>query len=226
MKRLRYLPALCVFLSGYLPLVLVLIVLDFDWVRFEPRSPVLLFGVLLVALGSALFTSLHLRYAGYRNDVRLKLVDVEERSGDLLAYGIPYIAGFAGVNVSNAGQLAALAIVIWLIFDFTYRTRSVVMNPYLVWLRYRAYSARVEYAGGKTESVVILSSSPLRGGDSFDFCLISPSCYLRCEPRRTQNNAPSTTETETIRPPERSTTRLSDQESRPPQRHAGGALSG
>lgn len=184
MQKLALIPAFLVFLSGYGPLGLIFAAKDLD-VSKAPyfHHPVLLLILLLAFLFSIAFTRWH--FKKYSNDEPLKVIEIEDRSGDLISYSIPYIAGFSGIAIGDVGEMLAVIIVLGVVFHATYSTQSVVINPMLATLGYRMSTARLEYRGGRAVKATILSNEPLDVGESYRLRKISDFCFIHTKENNT-----------------------------------------
>ncbi|MDD3179820.1 MAG: hypothetical protein PHQ04_05640 [Opitutaceae bacterium] len=175
-QQLKPLPAFVVFLSGYLPLALLVAVLDWNWEDLSFNSPWTVGSVGAAFALSCIFTGLHFRH--YAKGERLKVRSVQDRSVELLNYAIPYIAGFAGIDTGNFGHIGAMFLVLWVVFYVTYKTHTVVVNPFLLSLGYRLYDLEFEWPDGKVSTTMAVSKLPLTVGTTVRGRNISTSCII------------------------------------------------
>lgn len=188
-KKLREPVAFLVFMSGYTPLALILAALDFNpqhkyyfdhyWMHW---GIVALFGC------SVIFTRWH--FKKYRKGEPMEVVEIEARSGDLLNYCIPYIAGFAGVAVGDPGQMVALFAILLTIFHVTYKTQSVIVNPFLAELGYNLYTATLKMEGGDSVRATVVSKEVLYSGSRCRLVNIANAYYIHVQkkPEPGRNN--------------------------------------
>lgn len=193
MKKLDPVFAFIVFLSGYSPLWLVLALLDFNFETGLPNSPWLIGSLFVIFAGCCIFTWCH--FTKYDEGDPVTVIDIEDKSSDLVNYGIPYIAGFAGSDVASLGKLLAIGVVLLVVFFVTYRTQSVVVNPFLVARGYRMSSATIIFKSGYRQRATVLSTDrdPIEEKGSYFFTPIADCCYIRTRRRNPlqSSNAPN-----------------------------------
>lgn len=176
-QQLRPLPAFVVFMSGYWPLALVITVLDFDFGKLEFTACWTVAAV-LVAFGSACwFTARH--FVHYAKGDRVKITATKDRSVELLNYAVPYIAGFAGMETGSLGKVLAMFIVLWVVFYVTYKTHTVVVNPFLLSLGYRLVDITFTRMDNNAPgSVLAVTKFDVAPGDEVRIRSIATSCVL------------------------------------------------
>ncbi len=155
MQDLRAHYAFIVFLSGYSPLGILIALQDFDFKTLEPSNGGLVIAILALFLVCTRFTAHH--FKSYEGGLPVRVSDIERRSSDLLNYAIPYVAGFVDISVSEWGQMLSTLFLIWIVFYVTYKTQTVVVNPFLAELGFSMHSAVVSYPGGRVENGIIIS---------------------------------------------------------------------
>ena len=174
--QLKPLPAFVVFLSGYWPLGLIVAALDFDWTGFQLRTPWTVGAMIAGFIAACIFTAWH--FSHYQKGDRVVLKQVKDRSVELLNYAVPYIAGFAGVETGNLGHIAAMLLVLWVVFYVTYKTHTVVVNPFLLSLGYRLYDLQFDWNDGSRGEALAVSRYPLSPQSIVRIQNISTSCVL------------------------------------------------
>ncbi len=175
-QQLRPLPAFVVFLSGYWPLALIIAALDWNWEELSFKSPWTVGAVVIAFVGSCIFSALH--FTHYTKGDRLKVVGVQDRSVELLNYAIPYIAGFTGLDTGSLGDILAMIVLLWVVFYVTYKTHTVVINPFLLSLGYRLYDLDFEWVDGKPGKALAVSKLELTPGSTVRARNISTSCVV------------------------------------------------
>ena len=176
MQQLRPIPAFVVFLSGYWPLALVVAALDFDWIELRFGAPYTVFPVLAAMALSCAFTAWH--FTRYQKGDRVTVTGVADRSVELLNYAVPYIAGFAGIDTGNLGHVFAMLLVLWVVFYVTYKTHTVVVNPFLLSLGYRLFDLEFKWGNGESGKTLAVSRLPLAVDGEIRIRSIATSCAL------------------------------------------------
>ena len=176
-QQLRPIPAFLVFMSGYSPLGLVIAALDFDFAKLEFNSPWTVFAVVAFFIAACIFTARH--FVHYTKGDRVTVKRSEDCSVHLLNYAMPYIAGFAGFDTSSPGNVLAIFIVIWVVFYVTYKTHTVVVNPFLLGLGYRLKTiSYVQNESDETISTLAVTKFQVATGDTIRIRSIATSCVV------------------------------------------------
>lgn len=175
-QQLRPIPAFVVFLSGYWPLAVIIAALDWNWEMMCFKAPWTVGAIAASFIAACVFAALHFAY--YTKGDRLKVISAQDRSVELLNYAIPYIAGFTGLDTGNLGHIIAMIVVLWVVFYVTYKTHTVVINPFLLSLGYRLYDLDFEWNDGKTGKVLAVSKFELTAGETVRARNISTSCVV------------------------------------------------
>jgi hypothetical protein len=175
-QQLRPLPAFLVFLSGYWPLALVILALDWDWDKLEFGAPWTVGAVVAGFVISCAFTVWHFNH--YQTGQRVKVISAKDRSVELLNYAVPYIAGFATMETDRLGHVIAMLVVLWVVFYITYKTHTVVVNPFLLSLGYRLLDLEYERTDKTRGEVMAVSRWPIEASQSVRLRSIATSCAL------------------------------------------------
>lgn len=174
--QLRPIPAFVVFLSGYWPLALIVAALDWKWDEMEFGTPWTVAAIIAGFILACAFTAWH--FTHYQKGDRVTVVGVKDRSVELLNYAIPYIAGFAGLDTGSLGHILAMIIVLWVVFYVTYKTHTVVVNPFLLSLGYRLFDLEFQWSNGESGQALAVSRFPLQSSDTVRIRNIATSCVL------------------------------------------------
>lgn len=176
-QQLRPIPAFVVFMSGYWPLALVVAVLDFDFTEFCFSTPWTVGAVAAVFVLSCWYTAKH--FVHYAKGDRVKITGTKDRSVELLNYAVPYIAGFAGMETDSLGKVLAMFIVLWVVFYVTYKTHTVVVNPFLLSLGYRLTDITYTRIDDGNEGLALaVTRFSIEAGDEVRIRSIATSCVL------------------------------------------------
>ena len=174
-----------VFVGSYLPLSLILLVQDFDYIRYS-RSvcrplatdgtrcmvplghPVASLGAAAACGACFAVTILVLRLTRARAKVSIFIEGVKHVPSELMSYALPYIVVFMNIDY-EPNKLVGLAVFLVWLFWITYRSGQIVMNPFLVafgWrlyeLQYRFTDSEMEYRGKALCDNVIASGHPYK----------------------------------------------------------------
>lgn len=172
--------AILLFISAYSPLALILAVKDFDFEYIlNFRHPIAIY----VLLGLSLLSILLLFYsikATKRGNMPVKIIEVQNRSVDLINYTIPYIVSFFGFDLSKMDDVISLALFMLLMLLLTIKSKSVFLNPILLIAGYNLYDLKYEF--NKTQaSKIILSKHELKKGEQYYIRSLTRFLYLAKE---------------------------------------------
>lgn len=160
--QLHFLSALAIFISGYAPLGLILIVKDLNEVTFWPEHPARVVTLLLIFALSAIFT---LSAASHiRQGVPVKIARVSNKSGDMFTYTIPYMMSFYKFDLGDWKLLLCLFIFLAMMFVLSYRTQNVFVNPVLALAGYGLYDCQFK-DGPQEKQGLLLSKQHFQVGD-------------------------------------------------------------
>lgn len=143
-EPVKWMLGIVLFLCSYSPLPAVVLPRYYGRLHEATGAAAwLLAAALLTAVGSALAMRAVLRRL---RGVRLVTVAVAQaKPGDLLAYALPYLASFVGVDFTDAAQVGAFVVLLALLGALAVRTGTVFLNPWLALAGYALYE--VEYDG-------------------------------------------------------------------------------
>jgi hypothetical protein len=150
------------FLSAYLPLFFILMVIN--W-------PNLLTTVVcgIVALYSFVWF-LIIWYFEKSTSESFRIIKIEDRTKDSLTYLVPYIISFMTINVSDLKCVISLGILFLILFKVYINSDLLVVNPLLSFLNFKIYSAEVrkEIAGseGTTNIITLITRNSIKPGDN------------------------------------------------------------
>ena len=175
--RLRPWASLVLFLSAYAPLLLILIVKDYDPIHptWLPRNPWLSGVLLCVAVFSsiAILRSMH-EITGGLPVVVTKAVN---KSGDMFGYTIPYMLSFLRVDLGDWQTIISLAIFLTILFVMAYRTQTVFVNPILALAGYMLIDCTFKRGENEIQAMVI-TRTPLSVGKTYQVERISHYLYV------------------------------------------------
>jgi len=172
--------AILLFISAYSPLALILVVKDYDFeCQFSFRHPI----AILTLLGLSLISILLLFYsikATKRGNMPVKIIEVKNRSVDLINYTIPYIVSFFGFDLSKTNDVISLSIFMLLMLLLTIKSKSVFLNPILLIAGYNLYDLKYELNNSQA-SIIILSKYELKKGEQYYIRSLTRFLYLAKE---------------------------------------------
>ena len=162
--RLRPWASLVLFLSAYSPLMLILIIKDYDTISpgLLPRNPIFSGILLLVAVVSSLAV---LRSVGEINGgLTVTLIKASNKSGDMFGYTIPYMLSFMKMDLGDWQIFVSLALFLGMLFVMAYRTQTVFVNPILALAGYMLIDSTFK-RGDREMQAMVLTRQPLAVGD-------------------------------------------------------------
>lgn len=164
--QLHFLSALAIFISGYAPLGLILVIKDLNentaWFEHPARAAAI--AVLFVVC--ALITLSAAR--NIKQGVQVKVNRVSNKSADMFTYTIPYMMSFYKFDLGDWKLLVCLFIFLALLFVLSYRTQNVFVNPVLALAGYGLYDCQFK-EGTQEKQGLLLSKDHFQVGD---YCAI------------------------------------------------------
>lgn len=184
--RLRPWAALLLFASAYAPLMIILIVKDYDPVGWEFRHPILCICLLVIAVGSGLGVLRAIQHI--RSGLVVEVTKASNKSGEMFGYTIPYMLSFLRIDLGDWQTLVSLFIFLAMIFAVAYRTQTVFVNPILALAGYMLIDCTFKRDSTETQAMVI-TRVPLKIGQSYVFERLSHYLYAAAnnetQPRET-----------------------------------------
>ncbi len=117
----------------------------------------------------------------------VKVVEVQNRSVDLINYTIPYIVSFFGFDLAKIDDVVSLSIFMLLMLILTIKSKSVFLNPILLIAGYNLYDLKYEF-NQKQESRIVLSKYELKKGEQYYIRSLTRFLYLIKEKVITDDN--------------------------------------
>lgn len=164
--QLHFLSALAIFISGYAPLGLILVIKDLNEDTFYFEHPARACAIFIIFVMSALFALSAAR--NIRQGVPVKISKVSNKSADMFTYTIPYMMSFYKFDLGDWKLLLCLFIFMSLMFVLSYRTQNVFVNPVLALAGYGLYDCQFK-EGSQEKQGLLLSKTHFQVGD---YCAI------------------------------------------------------
>lgn len=180
--RLRPWVSLLLFMSAYAPLLLILVIKDYDPRKFHwlPQHPWLSAVILLVAIGSCIAVLHAVR--DIRNGLTVEVIKASNKSGEMFGYTIPYMLAFLRIDLGDWQTLLSLFIFLAMLFVVAYRTQTVFVNPVLALAGYMLIDCTFKRGVTETQALVI-TKAPLKIGESYVIERMSHYLYIVAHPR-------------------------------------------
>ena len=175
--RLRPWASLLLFLSAYAPLLLILVIKDYDPQQFFwlPQHPVFSAVILLIAIGSCIGILYAVR--DVQSGLLVKVTKASNKSGEMFGYTIPYMISFLRIDLGDWQTLLSLLIFMTVLFVIAYRTQTVFVNPVLALAGYMLIDCTFERGASVTQALVI-TKVPLKSGESCVIERVSHYLYI------------------------------------------------
>jgi hypothetical protein len=175
--RLRPWASLMLFLSAYSPLLLILVIKDYDranpsWV---PQNPIFSGVLILVAIASSWTVLRSVREV--RSGLTVTITKAANKSGDMFGYTVPYMLSFLRIDLSDWQTLVSLALFLAILFVMAYRTQTVFVNPILAMAGYMLIDCTFKRGEKEIQSMVI-TKTPISIGDSCQLERLSHYHYI------------------------------------------------
>lgn len=173
-------PSIAIFISGYTPLFLIMIIKDFvrvDWRVYQLTSNILgfsqidypvdiVFNNTNVVLGLLIVATISLLMLWYvlknitSNPFDITITKAKSRSSEVVNYTIPYMISFVAFDLSKGQDLLSLIIFMGILCLLSIRSQSIFINPILAALGYGLYDCAYT-ENGKEKECVMLSPKDL-----------------------------------------------------------------
>ena len=175
--RLRPWASLLLFLSAYSPLLLILVIKDYDPNHFNllPRNPLLSGALLLLAIGSCIGILHAVR--DLQSGLSVEVIKASNKSGEMFGYTIPYIISFLRIDLGDWQTQLSLVIFLVMLFIVSYRTQTVFVNPVLAMAGYMLIDCTFKRGATETQALVI-TRAPLKIGESYVLERLSHYLYV------------------------------------------------
>ncbi len=174
--RLRPWAALLMFISAYAPLLVILVIKDYDAkpLSLLPRHPTLSLILLAIAVFSCIFA---LRAVSQIQDgLSAEVTKAANKSGEMFGYTIPYMLSFMRIDIGDWQTLVSLAIFLGMMFIVAYRTQTVFVNPVLALAGYMLIDCTFKRGANETQAMVI-TKNPIKIGETYTLERLSYYLY-------------------------------------------------
>lgn len=151
--KLKFIPALLMFVSSYFPLALIFIIKDLDNATFLPMHPIVA-AVVVVTVMLACAVVL-IAVSKIESGVPVKITKVSNKSGDMFTYTIPYMISFFNFNLGDWKTLLSLFVFMSLMFALADRTQNVFINPVLALAGYGLYDCQFRDGSREVQGLLI-----------------------------------------------------------------------
>jgi len=173
--------SIMLFISGYSPLMIMLLIKDFDFKAKNPyfKHPITVY----IVIGSIIISWLLLYFTFTlikRGNMSIKVISVKNRSSDIINYTIPYMLGFIGVDLSKPEDLVSISIFLLILLNLTITTKTIFINPILSLFGYCLYDLEYEF-DSKPFSTTILSRKEIKSGEHYYIRSLTRFLYLITE---------------------------------------------
>lgn len=184
--RLRPWASLVLFFSAYAPLLIILIVKDYDPTHpsWLPRNPTLSGILLCVAVFSSIAILRSMREI--TGGLPVVVTKASNKSGDMFGYTIPYMLSFLRVDLGGWQTILSLAIFLAILFVMAYRTQTVFVNPILALAGYMLIDCT--FKRGDTEiQAMVVTRVPLGIGKTYQMERLSHYLYVAAAQTESKN---------------------------------------
>lgn len=189
--RLRPWAALLMFVSAYAPLLIILIIKDYDSkpLSFMPRHPLLCLVLLVVAALSCI--GVLWSVTQIRSGLSVEVTKAANKSGEMFGYTIPYMLSFMRIDLGDWQTLLSLFIFLGMMFVVAYRTQTVFVNPVLALAGYMLIDCTFKRGTNETQAMVI-TRTPIKIGETYILERLSYYLYAVAQPQSQSDNGEST----------------------------------
>ncbi len=188
----RLVPSIAIFISGYTPLFLIMLIKDVQgivWFTYPLVKPLMGMGTISIPYWLSFANPLTvtflfvisvlslfmLRYVLgniSRNPFAIEIVTARSRSSEVVNYTIPYMISFVAFDLSKLQDLASLILFLSILCLLSIRSQSIFINPILAALGYGLYDCKYKENDIEKECVM-LSRTDLANGSSREYTKIN-----------------------------------------------------
>ncbi|MBE9489648.1 MAG: hypothetical protein IMY67_05090 [Bacteroidetes bacterium] len=182
---LTLLPSIAIFISGYTPLFLIMILKDVKWFVFYSQTfsipildavsvkfpywitfnnPKIVIALFILSLLSLLMLKYILSNIT-SNSFDIVITKAKSRSSEVVNYTIPYMISFVAFDLSKWQDLVSLVLFLSILCLLSIRSQSVFINPILAAKGYGLYDC-IYREGDSDKECVMLSRSDLANDTS------------------------------------------------------------
>lgn len=174
------LPSIAIFISGYTPLFLIMIIKDikgFVWYEHVLKEPFFIINkivlpywvsvknanVVISLIAISIISLLLLRYVLNNitnNPFQIRIITAKSRSSEVVNYTIPYMISFVAFDLNLWQDITSLILFLSVLCLLSIRSQSIFINPILSAIGYGLYDCRYS-EGGITKECVMLSKDDL-----------------------------------------------------------------
>lgn len=179
------------FVSAYAPLLIILIIKDYDSkpLSLIPRHPLLCLGFLVVAVLSCI--GVLWSVTQIRSGLSVEVTKAANKSGEMFGYTIPYMLSFMRIDLGDWQTLLSLFIFLGMMFVVAYRTQTVFVNPVLALAGYMLIDCTFKRGVVETQAMVI-TRTPIKIGDTYILERLSYYLYAVAQPQSQSDSGEST----------------------------------
>ncbi|MEZ9425561.1 hypothetical protein AB4186_19495 [Vibrio lentus] len=184
-SKTRLLSSIAIFISGYTPLFLIMMIKDVKeviwfehhfesaiWLFSEIKFPYwfefknieIVFSLLLLSASSLALLAYVLRNVTKR-PFAIKVLNAKSRSSEVVNYTIPYMISFVAFDLSQWQDILSLFLFLSVLCLLSVRSQSVFINPILAALGYGLYDCKYNEAGNDKECVMLSKNDLLPGNN-------------------------------------------------------------
>lgn len=178
-SKTKLLPSIAIFISGYTPLFLIMVIKDIsqvNWYKFEFERELFIpywvefgnTGIVILLLLLSVFSLALLTFVlknVTRNSFDINIKKAKSRSSEVVNYTIPYMISFVAFDLSKWQDILSLFLFLSVLCLLSIRSQSVFINPILAMLGYGLYDCKYNESGNEKECVM-LSKHDLLAGES------------------------------------------------------------
>ncbi len=174
-SKTRLLSSVAIFISGYTPLFLIMMIKDIKevvWFEhtfesavfgfskikvpywFEFKNIEIVLSLLLLSIFSLALLAFVLRNVTKR-PFTIKVINAKSRSSEVVNYTIPYMISFVAFDLSQWQDIFSLFLFLSVLCLLSVRSQSVFINPILAALGYGLYDCKYDESGNEKECVML-----------------------------------------------------------------------
>jgi len=161
---IRFWAATIIFVSGYIPLFLILIIKDMNS-AFIFKNPGLSYSLIITCIVSGLFLYYVIKNLE-ADGFPIEITSVKHKSSEIVNYTIPYMISFFAFDLTKTQDLIVFIIFFVLLCILSIRSQSIFLNPILAIVGYGLYECTYK-ENDIVKDGVIISNEDLIKNNSY-----------------------------------------------------------
>lgn len=178
--KLRLISSIFIFLSAYSPLAIILAIQDFNFDTWKFEHDLIVFSLLGVAVLSCVVVIVAVNCIK-TSSPPVNVIDISNRSGELVNYSIPYMISFFVMDLDNTNLLLSFLFFMLMMFILTLKTHNIFINPILAIVGYNLYEVTYQRNNKQYQDFCLVKSPRLMVNEQCRMIEVSEKLFIITE---------------------------------------------